>query len=363
MDHSFGSLTGWLTIDPDYPDAFPLASFTFRFVFSLTFCHFLRPIMVLLAGSSTGWLPISQERLKELVDAQEAVHSVISDYLAKKGKSLEESIHALPGLVPFRPNPDRKPLADYQFVNVSMQTLILFIRPNMHVAPSQGFMTPSCPSTHHALPLMEACTHHRVQEHSMPNGDHRRSQSTASDRSESGNNPEALSFTPGGGLIVRGVRTPQEFMASLRAIQARSGVRITVPPRRIIFGNLPNATTISDVLCLVYGGAVERAWSVVDGEVIVQFCDDGACRRYYDANSTGIIVFGDHVIALERPDDTDQLTAAQRERINEGITRVIRITGITNDSFGRLCDLTKGYEIDHIHLVECDKVRQTPFFF
>lgn len=194
----------------------------------------------------------------------------------------------------------------------------------------------------------------------MPNGDHRRSHST-SDRSEYGHNPEALGFTPGGGLIVRGVRTPQEFMASLRAIQARSGVRITVPPRRIIFGNLPNATTISDVLCLVYGGAVERVWSVVDGEVIVQFCDDGACRRYYEANSNGITVFGDHVIAIERPEDTDQLTAAQRERINQGMTRVIRITGISNDSFSRLCDLTKGYEIDHIHLVECDKVRQTPF--
>ncbi|KAJ5195251.1 uncharacterized protein N7498_008689 [Penicillium cinerascens] len=273
--------------------------------------------MVLLAGSSTGWLPISQERLKELVDAQEAVHSVISDYLPKKGKSLEESIHALPGLVPFRPNPDRKPLADYQFVN----------------------------------------------EHSMPNGDHRRSQSSSSDRSESGINPEALAFAPGGGLIVRGVRTPQEFMASLRAIQARSGVRITVPPRRIIFGNLPNATTITDVLCLVYGGAVERAWSVVDGEVIVQFCDDVACRRYYEANSNGITVFGDHVIVIERPDDTDQLTAAQRERIHQGITRVIRITGIANDSFSRLCDLAKGYEIDHIHLVECDKPGMIYVFF
>jgi hypothetical protein len=150
-------------------------------------------------------------------------------------------------------------------------------------------------------------------------------------------------------------------MASLRALQARTGVRITIPPRRIVFGHLPEGTSISDVLCLVYGGAVERAWSVYDGQVIVQFTEDGPCRRYFDTHYAGIKVDGDHVITVEKPDNTDQLTVAQQERIENGATRLIRITGLVNDDFVTLCNLSKGYEVDHIQLPECDRVSHPPF--
>lgn len=65
---------------------------------------------------------------------------------------------------------------------------------------------------------------------------------------------------PGEKPVVRGIRSPEDFMAHWRAMQARGhAIRIAVPQRRIAFKDLPEGTTISDVLCLVHGGAIDRA--------------------------------------------------------------------------------------------------------
>ncbi|OQD67386.1 hypothetical protein PENDEC_c037G03578 [Penicillium decumbens] len=313
MDTFLVFFTDWLL--PEYPDGYLLATFVYLFFFVLAVANFLRSIMVHLAGTSTGWLPISKERLQELVAAQESIYSVISDYCEKKGRSLEESIHAVPGVSIFRPDPDRKPMVNYSFVT----------------------------------------------EHSMSNGDFHRSYSGSTGSSSI--NPEAAAFSPGDPPVFRGVRTPEEFMASLRAAQARRRASAAIPARRIVFGNLPEGTSVSDVLCMVHGGAVERAWSVVEGEVIVQFIDDGACARYYAIHSAGILVHGNHVITVAQPDNTDPLTPRQRERIMSGVTRLVSISGIVNEAFVNLCTITKGYEIDHILLAECDRPGISYVFF
>jgi hypothetical protein len=119
MASPHGSPFVWLH-EPICFDGFLLASLVSHLVFVLSVLHSCRSVMVLLPGSSAGWLPISPGRLQELVNAQETVHAVISDYCGKFGKPLEASIHAIPGFAPFIPDPNRKALANYQFVNVSL---------------------------------------------------------------------------------------------------------------------------------------------------------------------------------------------------------------------------------------------------
>lgn len=70
------------------------------------------------------------------------------------------------------------------------------------------------------------------------------------------------------------------------------------PPRRIVFGNLPELADISSVLQLVYGGAIERAWSE-NGEVIVQFVEQDVCVKYFEDHCEGInLKDGDNDITI-----------------------------------------------------------------
>lgn len=155
-------------------------------------------------------------------------------------------------------------------------------------------------------------------------------------------------------------------MAHWRAMQARknAAVRIVVPYRRIAFKNLPEWATISDVLCLVHGGAVDRAWEAGENEVIVQFCDETACKKYFETYSEGIRVDDDHVITIEKPQDTDQITIALKEKIDNGGSRLVRLAGVPNDkTFQDLRDAVAGYAVDHILWHgEVDQVsHNTPF--
>lgn len=144
-------------------------------------------------------------------------------------------------------------------------------------------------------------------------------------------------------------------MAHFRAMQAARAVgiavRITAPHRRILFKDVPEWMTLSDILCLVYGGAVDRAWKVSETEYIVQFCDDKACTNYYDAHSSGIRVGdqGNHFIAIEKPEGTERAPFDLVEKMVAGHSRVIRITGITtNKTLQDLRNVAAEYEVDHI---------------
>lgn len=147
------------------------------------------------------------------------------------------------------------------------------------------------------------------------------------------------------------VATPEEFLASFRQrVKARKHAVAIVPPhRRILFKELPEAATIYDVLCLVHGGAVDRAWRVADNQIIVQFCDDAACKDYYEIYPHGIRVDGDHVITIEKPPGTGPISIALREKIDNGVTRVVHLSGIPKDrTFEAVLKAAANLEVDHV---------------
>jgi hypothetical protein len=102
------------------------------------------------------------------------------------------------------------------------------------------------------------------------------------------------------------------------------------PPRRIVFGNLPEWANISGILHLVYGGAIERAWSE-NGEVIVQFVEQEDCVKYYENHSDGIRVNdGDDelIISVTMPEEGLQDHAELSKRVEEGASRVVCLSSL-----------------------------------
>lgn len=166
--------------------------------------------------------------------------------------------------------------------------------------------------------------------------------------------PKAASFSPVKEHIQPvqpTIATPEEFLASFhqRPKVSKYAVDIVPPHRRIAFKELPEAATVSDVLCLVHGGAVDRAWRIADNEIIVQFCDDGACKDYYNLYSNGIRVDGDHFITVEKPTGTEPISMALRQKIGKGVSRVVHVSGIPKDkTFENLLEAAAKYSIDHI---------------
>lgn len=102
------------------------------------------------------------------------------------------------------------------------------------------------------------------------------------------------------------------------------------PPRRIVFGNLPEWADISSVLQLVYGGAVERAWSEIN-EIIVQFVDQDVCVKYFEDHCEGInLKDGDNdiTISVVMPEEGLQDNAELWKRVQEGASRVVSLSGL-----------------------------------
>lgn len=150
-------------------------------------------------------------------------------------------------------------------------------------------------------------------------------------------------------------------MAQVHAMQPQNPVRTATPDRRILFRNLPSWATISDVLCLVHGGAVNRVWNETENEIMVQFCDETACKQYYETYSQGIRLEGDHVIAIEKPRGSDRLTTSLKDKIEAGVSRLVLVANIPNEkTFQDLRGLVKDYSVDHIlWRAEVDRVSNT----
>lgn len=374
--------------DTSFAPIFSEARLIFSFISSLLFClpdlNLLRIMFKCHGEPNNSWATITSERFAELLEAQRATYAVIADYLAERGRPLEASIHAPPGVAPFRraPRPARRRIvADCQGISVRSNIVFAAFDPFhifqtftslvfVNLPPFQSLLRPlSLQLFPHNISTDVATnagtdTRDTQSSKSLSDGDNQRSASSSASPG-AGVNPTAPVFTPISpaetfpeadnfeAKVRRGVRSPSEFMMLVKSLKK---VNITVPPRQIVFGNLPKGTSISDVICLVFGGAIMRAWSVVDDQVIVEFCEDHACRRYYDAHFPGIKVCGDHIITIEKPDDTEVLTDVQRLHIKNGVSRLVGITGITNHLFALLCEILMGYELDHTHLIECDKV-------
>ncbi|KAJ5205734.1 hypothetical protein N7491_003641 [Penicillium cf. griseofulvum] len=132
----------------------------------------------------------------------------------------------------------------------------------------------------------------------------------------------------------RGLTAPADFMKQVRLLnlQKKMAPKVvpTGPPRRIVFGNLPEWANISGILHLVYGGVVECAWSE-NGEVIVQFVEQEDCIKYYENHSDGIRVNdGDDelTISVTMPEEGLQDHAELSKRVEEGASRVVCLSGL-----------------------------------
>lgn len=148
----------------------------------------------------------------------------------------------------------------------------------------------------------------------------------------------------------------------------------TGPPRRIVFGNLPEWADVSSVLQLVHGGTVERAWAE-NGDIIVQFVDREKCIEYYEAHSNGIKIKDDEddvIISVAMPEDGLPDNAELWMRVEEGASRVVCLSGLptglkgTNDEsiLGIVSDPTwDGKKFDHIVIKPMEVSLQATFEF
>lgn len=103
------------------------------------------------------------------------------------------------------------------------------------------------------------------------------------------------------------------------------------PVRRVIFGDLPDWATVSRILLLTHGGAVEYAWNE-EGTVAVQFVEGAACLDYHEKHSDGIkYVTADGeeaIITVTMPEEGLRDHAELAQRVAEGASRVVCLEGL-----------------------------------
>lgn len=105
----------------------------------------------------------------------------------------------------------------------------------------------------------------------------------------------------------------------------------TGPPRRIVFGDLPDWANVSSILQLVYGGAIERAWSE-DGHVVVQFVEQDDCVKYHENHSDGIkLKDGDDdvTISVTMPEEGLKDNNELSKRVEDGASRIVCLSGLS----------------------------------
>ncbi|KAJ5779205.1 hypothetical protein N7457_006925 [Penicillium paradoxum] len=176
----------------------------------------------------------------------------------------------------------------------------------------------------------------------------------------------------------RGVVAPGDFMKQFRKLQEqkKSAPKVVPagPPRRIVFGNLPEWADIAGILQFVHGGAIERAW-MEHTEVIVQFIDQEKCVQYYEAHSHGIRLKDDDdevTISVTMPEEGLPDNEKLWIRVEEGASRVVCLCGLPiglkggNDEaiFGIISDPTwEGKRFDHIVIKQAPEGVDVTIFF
>ena len=159
-------------------------------------------------------------------------------------------------------------------------------------------------------------------------------------------NPEAPPFEPAPNSS-RGVATPTDFMAAWRAKNnAPSAPVPSIPPRCIVFKNVPERAALSDVLCLVFGGPIESVSSHNPNEVTVQFIEADDCKKYYETVRHGIRI-GHHLIQVEQQ-VCEPLDQEMKHWIMAGTTRVVRVDVPNHKTLQDLHDVAVDLEIDHV---------------
>lgn len=159
-------------------------------------------------------------------------------------------------------------------------------------------------------------------------------------------NPEAPPFEPASNSS-RGVATPTDFMAAWRAKNFAPLAPVpSIPPRCIVFKNVPEGAGLSDVLCLVFGGPIESISSNNPNEVTVKFIEADDCKKYYEAVSHGIRV-GHHTIGVELQ-VCEPMDQEMKHWVGAGTTRVVQVDIPNHKTLQDLHDVAKDLDIDHV---------------
>lgn len=132
-----------------------------------------------------------------------------------------------------------------------------------------------------------------------------------------------------------GVADPGDFMAQfrkLRVIKEKAAKAAAAGPvRRVVFGDLPEWATISRILLLTHGGAIEKAW-VENDTVVVQFVEENECVDYHEKHSDGIKYLAadgnEAVITVTMPEEGLPDNAELANRVAEGASRVVCLEGL-----------------------------------
>ncbi|KAJ6141641.1 hypothetical protein N7470_010031 [Penicillium chermesinum] len=172
-------------------------------------------------------------------------------------------------------------------------------------------------------------------------------------QSPSGINPEAPAFTPAShsvptaqkAEIVKGIRTPKEFLDSLKMMEINKKINAAGEKRRVVLKNLPENAKLTDVFCLVFGGQIDRV-TMNGREANVDFLTAASAQNYYDKVSRGIRVDG-HLITVEQG-VSPKLTSHILSCVDSGTTRVVHAIVPPHMTVTELYDSAKELNLERL---------------
>ncbi|KAJ5762139.1 uncharacterized protein N7511_005521, partial [Penicillium nucicola] len=283
--------------------------------------------MPTIIGNSAPWKQVSEDRTSELHDGQQTCYQTAAIWARVTGeKTLDDSIHASV--------PTWKGESNWQIAYGS------------YVSPLASFSTEVI---HHSVVSQNLTEPHPAIENASAN--YRKvAAATEADLVDSSGGDDAIGKSDK--LNTRGntnddgfrpVASAKDFMSSFRALRLANATAAAAaaaaepgPPRRLLFKNLPEWATISHVLHLVWGGAIERAWTEISGEVNVQFTDADNCNRYLELYPEGILIKdGDDVIQISielMENDNEHRELASR--VSTDASRLVYLSGLPTALMG-----------------------------
>ncbi|KAJ5234307.1 uncharacterized protein N7469_003475 [Penicillium citrinum] len=289
--------------------------------------------MTVIIGHTTPFGQSETEKQVELRRVRKIVYDVFREFCAARGRPLSASVHAPPRIR------EREKAEHLRKAAGKVQSAPILQRDSQESpeAKSQRVLKKSSLDAGNAT----------VQILPVSLSD---SGTTAAQSGPTPSQDPDPEKTPTGSPVRRGVRSPEEFMKSFRSASAL-GFNLggsTAAPRRIIFTDVPEWASISDILGLVHGGAVDRVFVQGAGSVAVQFCEEESCQKYIDTYTSGIRIEG-AVIKVAKAPTTDKMIPSLTALINKGASRVVRAGNIPlSMSLQDVHQLVRNLHVEHI---------------
>jgi hypothetical protein len=224
------------------------------------------------------------------------------------------------------------------------------------------------------------------------------SKNLAEPMSFGGANPKAQAFVPAScadskpSLANPGLTNNDDWMAHARGFFSNGGIgsirtgRSTTtreppverepPARAFLFKNIPDWMSLSDVIGLVHGGAIDCIFRSEMAEITVQYCEEAACKAYLEAFPNGIKVANpgnpteEVTIDVEKAPRGQEIPPPLQVKIGSGGSRLVRVDGILDAAtIKALTVRAMEYEVDHFEIraeknkvcprVYCRRMRQS----